>query len=235
MEASARHLGSLRDRVRRAARSQHEQMCAAMPAPSDLWSFAGTKKMWQRRTTDPDFGRVRVATAVDQCVSELPVAVPLKAFSRVSVSGPREPVLGLARAMLAHLVTFHHPSTLHVACRAAPGRAPEWEWLTWLPHTIGATLLAGELAARPPHRRPHLVVVLDDRAVSFVDRVPGVTVLDVSGFSAAVTACLELVVDGERLGRRTDAGIMPVGSPDRLSRAQAAFVARRLRSRDPAG
>jgi len=290
-----RYLNSLRDRVRRVARGQREELRAAMPDPADLWSVAGTQRMWQRRITDPDFGRVRVATApqllatplrapetapvedldpvattalrqfirTHATVPGLPVAVSLRAFSRVTVSGPRADVLDLARAMLAHLVTFHHPETLRIACCAALKRAPDWEWLKWLPHSTDpgradaagpvrwyaespaklAVLLSNELSARGPYSKqpgleqsvPHIVIVLDEAAPSFVDDWQGVTVIDVSGGRRAqATAGLELVVDGARLGMRTDSGIMPIGNTDRMDRAQAEVVARQLTSLNPA-
>ena len=288
-----RYLNSLRDRVRRVARGQREQMFAAMPAPSDLWSVAGTQRMWNRRINEPDFGRVRVATAPQLLASplrapetapvedldpvsttalrqfirthgtvpELPVAVSMRAFSRVTISGRRDDVLDLARSMLAHLVTFHHPDTLRVACCAGPQRAAEWEWLKWLPHATDSaqadaagpvrlyaetpsklSLVLGEqLAARPPYTKqagfdqgPHIVIVLDEPAPSFVDDWQGVTVIDVSGGrTAPATSGLGLVVDGERLGMHTDAGIMPIGSPDRMDRSQAEVVARQLTSLKP--
>jgi len=206
--------------------------------------------MWHRHITDPQFGHVRVATAPEPLSANAswpgrPVAVSLCAFSRVRMSGRRQDALDLTRAMLAHLVTFHHPSTVRVACCAGPGRAAEWEWLGRLPHSHGlyaetparlAVLLEDELAARPPQITPYIVIILDEPAPSLVDSRPGVTILDVSGGrTALLTACLELVVDGERLGMRTGAGIMPVGNTDRLDRAQAEVVARRLASLNPAG
>jgi S-DNA-T family DNA segregation ATPase FtsK/SpoIIIE len=120
---------------------------------------------------------------------DLPLAVSLRAFPRLTVSGEAEPVYGTVRALLAQLVTLHSPGDLVLGIAAAPGAAPEWEWAKWLPHVQHRTagdgagplrmirhsledleaLLADESAGRarfgrdavPVPDQAHLVVVLD--------------------------------------------------------------------------
>lgn len=127
-------------------------------------------------------------------VPDLPTALSLRAFSRVALRGEREAVLGLARATVGQLVTFHAPDDLIVAVVAAPDRQPVWDWVKWLPHAQyqGRTDAAGarrlvfsslaeaehalgnELGGRPrfaPEAKPlttapHVVVVLDGGEVS---------------------------------------------------------------------
>ncbi|MFC0002655.1 type VII secretion protein EccCa [Micromonospora siamensis] len=73
-------------------------------------------------------------------VPELPVALSLRSFARVFVSGGRpaaggsEPAQALARAMLTQLAVFHAPDELLVAVCAGPERRSVWEWVKWLPH-----------------------------------------------------------------------------------------------------
>ncbi|MBO0869665.1 MAG: hypothetical protein J2P15_13975, partial [Micromonosporaceae bacterium] len=163
-----RYLTQLRDQVRDVATRQRIQAREQLPEPGDLWSYAGTDRMWERRRGDKDFTRVRVSTGAQLLatplrapqtapledldpvsatslrhfiraygtVSGLPVGVSLRSFSRVTVNGEREQVLGLARAVLAHLVTFHSPGSLRIACCASPERYRDWEWLKWLPHAV---------------------------------------------------------------------------------------------------
>jgi len=124
---------------------------------------------------------------------ELPLAVSLRAFYHLTVSGDPETVHGTVRAALAQLATLHSPEDLAIGVAAGPGAAPEWEWVKWLPHaqhpteTDGAgslrmichslddleELWAQELAGRarfsrdaaPVPEQTHLVVVLDGAPV----------------------------------------------------------------------
>ncbi|MFD5506913.1 type VII secretion protein EccCa [Streptomyces sp. NPDC059761] len=126
---------------------------------------------------------------VHSSLDGLPVAVSLRAFYHVTVSGEPESARGAARALVAQLATLHSPEDLVVAVVAAPGAVPSWDWTKWLPHTQvpgqvdGAGtkrlfsddltelegLLAPRLEGRPRFSRdvspvldqPHLVVVLD--------------------------------------------------------------------------
>ncbi|MER5728447.1 type VII secretion protein EccCa [Streptomyces sp. NPDC002138] len=126
---------------------------------------------------------------VHSSLDGLPVAVSMRAFYHVTVSGEPEAVRGTARALVAQLATLHSPEDLMVAVVAAPGAVPAWDWTKWLPHTqvpgqvdgagtkrlfgddLGEIedLLAARLDGRPRFSRdvqpvldqPHIVVVLD--------------------------------------------------------------------------
>ena len=67
-------------------------------------------------------------------VSDLPVAVSLRSFAQLDVSGDRPAVLDLVRALLAQLAAFHSPDDLRVGLCLAVDRQPDWEWAKWLPH-----------------------------------------------------------------------------------------------------
>ncbi|PHQ48958.1 type VII secretion protein EccC [Streptomyces cinnamoneus] len=131
--------------------------------------------------------------AVHGSLDGLPVAVSIRAFYHVVVSGEREAVRGTARSLVASLVTLHSPEDLVVAVVAGQGAAEEWDWCKWLPHTQvpGSTdgagtkrlfsddlteledLLGNRLLGRPRFSRdgqplldqPHVVVVLDGGTV----------------------------------------------------------------------
>jgi DNA segregation ATPase FtsK/SpoIIIE, S-DNA-T family len=71
-------------------------------------------------------------------VHEVPVAVYLRGFARVSVDAERsDPAVARAwaRALLAQLAVFHSPGDLRIAVCAAPDRLAGWDWVKWLPHT----------------------------------------------------------------------------------------------------
>ncbi|NUP48791.1 MAG: type VII secretion protein EccCa [Catenulispora sp.] len=123
-------------------------------------------------------------------VPDLPVALSLRSFASVALSGDRETTVPLLRALVAQLVTFHAPEDLRVALCADRHRAAEWEWLKWLPHAqaaqavhdaVGPARLAAEdlerlaelldedLTRRPAfgggrsvgYQDPHILVVVD--------------------------------------------------------------------------
>jgi ESX secretion system protein EccC len=123
-------------------------------------------------------------------VPDVPVAVSLRSFSRVTIGGERPEVLGLTRALLAQLATFHSPAGLRIAVCPSRRNLTDWEWLKWLPHATDpvktdpagpvrlcgaslaelAALLGDDLGQRSPFIRgeapadseqPHVVVILD--------------------------------------------------------------------------
>ncbi|GAA2518747.1 type VII secretion protein EccCa [Pilimelia columellifera] len=69
---------------------------------------------------------------------ELPVAVSVRGFGRVFLSGSDEESADrareLARAMAVQLAVFHSPEDLLIAVCAGPERRAAWEWVKWLPH-----------------------------------------------------------------------------------------------------
>ncbi|GAB7043716.1 MULTISPECIES: type VII secretion protein EccCa [Catenuloplanes] len=221
-----RYLAQVRKRTRRAAEQQRAATTWKHPESDALFSFAASRRMWERRVTEDDFGEVRVALGPQQLavqivtpetkpvedlepmsaialrrfvkshsvVPDLPIALSIRAFSRIVLRGDREPTLGLTRAMIGQLATFQAPDDLMIAVVAAPDRAASWDWTKWLPHAqhprrndaagsrrmVFSTLLAAEqmlaeeLASRPrfsPDAKPltslpHVLIVLDGGEVS---------------------------------------------------------------------
>lgn len=123
---------------------------------------------------------------------DLPLAVSLRAFYHLTVSGDSDTVYGEARAVIGQLCTLHSPEDLKVAVVAAPGATTEWEWVKWLPHSQDKAvdgagtrrlivrsldeveeMLADALDGRgrfnpqgpPVVDTPHLVIVLDGGSV----------------------------------------------------------------------
>ena len=74
-----RHLSSLRKRVRETARKQRVGLLYRHPDPTKLWSTAASHRVWERRTSDPDFGVVRLAVGPQTLATPLlpPVTRPL--------------------------------------------------------------------------------------------------------------------------------------------------------------
>lgn len=122
----------------------------------------------------------------------LPMAVSLRAFYHVTVSGNPESVYGAARALIGSLASLHSPEDLVIAVAAGRDSYHRWEWAKWLPHAqapdvtdgagarrliVGDTveleeLIAGRLDGRPRFggaeplvEQPHVLVVLDGTTV----------------------------------------------------------------------
>ncbi|MDW8805422.1 type VII secretion protein EccCa [Streptomyces scabiei] len=119
----------------------------------------------------------------------LPMAVSLRAFYHVTISGEPGTVRGTARAVTACLAALHSSEDLVIAVATGREAAPAWEWAKWLPHTQTRDVTDGagsmrlittdpmELedrltdvlqgrprfhpAAPPVSEQPHLVVLLD--------------------------------------------------------------------------
>ncbi|MFJ3905964.1 type VII secretion protein EccCa [Streptomyces sp. NPDC090025] len=134
-------------------------------------------------------GAMQQFLAVHGTLDGLPMAVSMRAFYHVTVSGDPESAQAAARALVAQLVTLHSPEDLMVAVVAARGAQERWDWTKWLPHTqVPGTvdgagtkrlfgddlseleqLIRGRLDGRPRFGRdsqpvldqPHVVVVLD--------------------------------------------------------------------------
>ena len=136
---------------------------------------------------------MRAFLATHSTLPDLPLAVSLRSFYHVVLSGDPDTVYGTARAALAQITALHSPDDLVVGIACAPGSAEQWEWAKWLPHVqhpkeadgAGARrmicsglgeleeLLAGQLAGRPRFHQnaqpapdqPHVVVILDGASV----------------------------------------------------------------------
>ncbi|MEU8764533.1 type VII secretion protein EccCa [Streptomyces sp. NPDC048659] len=134
-------------------------------------------------------GAMQQFLAVHGTLDGLPMAVSMRAFYHVTVSGDPESARSAARGLVAQLVTLHSPDDLMLAVVAARGAQERWDWTKWLPHTqvpgtldgAGTKRLFGDdlgeleqlvrsrLDGRPRFSRenqpvldqPHVVVVLD--------------------------------------------------------------------------
>ncbi|GGR83643.1 type VII secretion protein EccC [Streptomyces humidus] len=68
-------------------------------------------------------------------VPDQPVAIYLRAWSKVLARGDAPRIRAAARAVVAQLATFHSPEDLWVALCVSDERRTDWEWLKWLPHS----------------------------------------------------------------------------------------------------
>ncbi|WP_097948571.1 type VII secretion protein EccCa [Streptomyces sp. ms115] len=179
-------------------------------------------------------GAMQQFLATHSTLDGLPMAVSLRAFYHLTISGHAESARSAARAMVGGLASLHSPEDLVIAVATGKEAAPQWEWAKWLPHAQapgpadGAgsrrlittslpaleDLLAGRLEGRPRFQpggqplveQPHVVVVLDGESV------PPMSVLASAEGLQGVTV-IE-VVPGEVTGAR--GGLSVVVQPKTL-------------------
>ncbi|MGC4910244.1 type VII secretion protein EccCa [Streptomyces cyaneofuscatus] len=101
--------------------------------------------------TPPDLFMLNEASALVKRFrngTELPLTVPLDRIGNVSVIGPREDCLRVARALLVQTAALHAPDDVVIALAAPGDRMADWEWAKWLPHLLDTEQFDGPVAAR---------------------------------------------------------------------------------------
>ncbi|WP_327148371.1 type VII secretion protein EccCa [Nocardia sp. NBC_01329] len=108
-----RYLDQVRRDVRRTGGKQLESLSWSHPEPADLRSLVGTRRMWERRPNDPDFGHVRVGVGSHRLATKLarPETGPLEDLEPVST-------VALRRFVRTHSVVHQLPTA--VSLRAFP-------------------------------------------------------------------------------------------------------------------
>ncbi|WP_378737245.1 type VII secretion protein EccCa [Nocardia brasiliensis] len=108
-----RYLDQMRKEVRRTGIKQLEALAWSHPEPVDLPSVVGTRRMWERRPNDPDFGHVRVGVGSHRLATKLarPETGPLEDLEPVST-------VALRRFVRTHSVVHQLPTA--VSLRAFP-------------------------------------------------------------------------------------------------------------------
>ncbi len=181
-------------------------------------------------------GAMRQFLTAHGTLDGLPMAVSLRAFYHLTVSGDGDSARSTARAMVGSLAALHSPEDLVIAVAADAGAARAWEWTKWLPHVQASgpgdgagsrrliTTDARELqdmldarlegrprfqgAAHPLLDHPHLVVVLDGQSV------PQTSALASPEGIQGVT--IIEVVQGRNNGPRGDLSVIVEGDSLRL-------------------
>jgi len=85
-----------------------------------------------------------------RAVDELSVVASLADASVVTLTGDRERIGGLVRAVLAQAAAFRAPGDLRLMAYFESAREREWGWLKWLPHTRSRGAQDGQRRAGGP-------------------------------------------------------------------------------------
>ncbi|UZJ33490.1 type VII secretion protein EccCa [Streptomyces endophytica] len=109
---------------------------------------------------------LRHFVAAYEYLDELPLALSLRAFPRLTIRGDTDTVQGSVRALVCQLAALHSPDDVCIAVVTAPGAAVEWEWIKWLPHARTA-----ERAAADSRRAQRLLIYssLNELAEDFAE------------------------------------------------------------------
>jgi len=108
-----RYLEQLRKDVRHTGKSQRDALTWSHPHPQDLHSLIGTRRMWERRPNDPDFGHVRIGVGSHRIATKLarPETGPLEELEPVAT-------VALRRFVRTHSVVHRLPTA--ISLRAFP-------------------------------------------------------------------------------------------------------------------
>ncbi|MBU3065389.1 type VII secretion protein EccCa [Nocardia sp. NEAU-G5] len=108
-----RYLEQLRKDVRQTGKSQREALEWSHPHPRDLHALIGTRRMWERRPNDPDFGHVRIGVGSHRLATKLarPETGPLEDLEPVAT-------VALRRFVRTHSVVHGLPTA--ISLRAFP-------------------------------------------------------------------------------------------------------------------
>lgn len=200
LRAYQQELAQARDQLAALAAAEELAVRALLPDPAALARVATgpTGRLFERRPGDPDFLRLRVgltdrsvgarlvgpgaAAEEPPLVYAVPVSVDLPAVGVLGLAGARDAVLAMARAVLVQAATLHAPHDLGIAVLAGDDRAADWEWVSWLPHTVphrpdlACRRLFGtgreQAQARVAELRRLVAERREEQAVGLRDRVP---------------------------------------------------------------
>ncbi|MGS2808693.1 type VII secretion protein EccCa [Nocardia sp. MW-W600-9] len=108
-----RYLDQVRKDVRGTGAKQLDTLSWSHPEPADLPSLIGSRRMWERRPNDPDFGHIRVGVGSHRLATKLarPETGPLEDLEPVST-------VALRRFVRTHSVVHQLPTA--VSLRAFP-------------------------------------------------------------------------------------------------------------------
>ncbi len=172
-EEDERFAGALQGferQIRAAAATETARRHRMIPDPATVVRRPAlpATSLWQRRADADDFLALHAGTGdvpwkpevdraagsrLDEKVKDslaaarlqaAPVLVDLTDAGVVGIVGPREGTLALARSLLAQAAVHVGPADLTIGVFCDAGRADEWEWASWLPHTRQAGSSTGE-------------------------------------------------------------------------------------------
>ncbi|MGH3663060.1 MAG: FtsK/SpoIIIE domain-containing protein, partial [Micromonosporaceae bacterium] len=154
LKAYQTEMAAVRITLKQLAIDEERNASRLAPDPATVVSIAtgGSGRLFERRPSNRDFLRLRVGVANRPAQVRLtgqgaredllptaygaPVCVDLAEAGVLGVAGPRRHALAIARALLAQAGALHAPHDLGVMVLTGHDGAADWEWASWLPHTL---------------------------------------------------------------------------------------------------
>src|SRR5436305_5647955 len=111
-----RYLGQMRERAREAAQEQRAALEWSHPDPAALWSIAASRRIWERRSSDPDFCHVRICRGSQRLATRLvpPQTGPVDELEPITT-------LALRQFVRAHSIVPELPIAISIRGFAAIG------------------------------------------------------------------------------------------------------------------
>ncbi|MEV7026598.1 FtsK/SpoIIIE domain-containing protein [Kitasatospora sp. NPDC093558] len=143
-ESAERHHAAVRIRQAAAQRERWPDLATLL-----LNAVGPGPRLWERGPGHPDALTLRLGTAdrpggpgttPGTTLPAVPVTLDLQTAGSLGLSGPRERLDALTRAVVAQLAALHPPSGLSLVvvdsdqARAPQDRVDTWAWALWLPH-----------------------------------------------------------------------------------------------------
>ncbi|SCF41949.1 DNA segregation ATPase FtsK/SpoIIIE, S-DNA-T family [Micromonospora matsumotoense] len=173
-------LAQARERLAALTVSEEHTSRELLPDPAAVLRIATgpTGRLFERRPADPDFGLLRIglterpaavrltgpgaAAETVPTAHDVPVTVPLGTAGVLGLAGPRGSTMPILRALLTQVATLHAPHDLGLVLLTGHDEATEWEWLSWLPHTVPhrADLACRRMVATDRQQAEHRIAEL---------------------------------------------------------------------------
>ncbi|WP_327677404.1 FtsK/SpoIIIE domain-containing protein [Kitasatospora sp. NBC_00458] len=143
-ESAERHHAAVRTRQAAAQRERWPDLATLL-----LNALGPGPRLWERGPGHPDALTLRLGTAdrpggpgtsPGTVLPAVPVTLDLQTAGSLGLSGPRDRLDALTRAVVAQLAALHPPTGLSLVvvdadpARAQQDRADTWAWALWLPH-----------------------------------------------------------------------------------------------------
>lgn len=164
LKAYRKMLLQLREQMQQHADEQRRVALVSNPIPEALGARIKERtRLWERRPDDPDFLAARVGTrrapfsmkltipsikkqspASEEMhtltrdfatVGDIPCTISLSKMKSLGITGVRQEVAALVRAILCQIATEHSPEDVRILGIFPSSQQHDWNWLNDLPHT----------------------------------------------------------------------------------------------------
>jgi len=192
------HKARIERDAREALEAERAERAGQFPDPAAVLSVAAgpRRRLWERRTADPDYLVLRVGTAdlpsgveltdpeqdehrrqVVWPIPDAPVTISLPGRGVIGVAGPGDIPRAAGRWLMAQAAALHSPSDLRFYLLTDSSGQASWQWARWLPHCRpdagqDCAMLIGNDAESVATRIAELLAVISARQQAARDAGP---------------------------------------------------------------